>query len=77
VDHQGALNLYDGRIRLMKADGSFTDFDIEDYTDHIGEHVEDYPMASILMPAPGTKGSPWTWTTPRGFIVPTPWHAST
>ena len=40
VDGQGALNLYDGRLRMMKADGSYTDFDAEKYIDYIGEHVE-------------------------------------
>ncbi|MFP4256512.1 MAG: Ni/Fe hydrogenase subunit alpha [Desulfobacterales bacterium] len=39
VDDHGALNLYDGKIRLMKPDGSYTDFDSGDYTDYIGEHV--------------------------------------
>jgi F420-non-reducing hydrogenase large subunit len=39
VDSAGALNLYDGKIRLMKADGSYTDFDVQDYTDYLGEHV--------------------------------------
>lgn len=42
VDAGGGLNLYDGKIRIMKADGSFTDFDVQDYTDYIGEHVEPY-----------------------------------
>jgi F420-non-reducing hydrogenase large subunit len=40
VDAQGALNLYDGKLRIMKADGSYTDFDAQDYADYIGEHVE-------------------------------------
>jgi F420-non-reducing hydrogenase large subunit len=40
VDPQGALNLYDGKIRIMKADGSHTDFAPETYTDYISEHVE-------------------------------------
>lgn len=40
VDAQGALNLYDGRLRIMKADGTFTDFGAQDYADYIGEHVE-------------------------------------
>jgi len=42
VDDQGALNLYNGRLRIMKADGSHTDFDAADYSDYIGEHVESY-----------------------------------
>lgn len=40
VDDQGALNLYDGRLRIMKPDGTHTDFDAPDYADYIGEHVE-------------------------------------
>ncbi|MFO8145591.1 MAG: hypothetical protein R6T89_07690, partial [Candidatus Syntrophosphaera sp.] len=39
VDSGGALNLYDGNLRLMKADGSYTDFAPADYTDYIGEYV--------------------------------------
>jgi F420-non-reducing hydrogenase large subunit len=40
VDPQGALNLYDGQLRLMKPDGSYTDFAARDYANHISEHVE-------------------------------------
>lgn len=36
----GALNLYDGDLRLMYQDGTFEDFKPEDYLDHIHEHVE-------------------------------------
>ncbi len=39
VDKDGALNLYDGMLRLMKPDGTYTDFDVQDYTDYLGEHV--------------------------------------
>lgn len=39
VDDVGALNLYDGKIRLMKPDGSITDFAPGDYTDYLGEQV--------------------------------------
>ncbi len=42
VDSKGALNLYDGKLRIMKPDGSYTDFAAADYADYIGEHVEDY-----------------------------------
>lgn len=41
VDENGGHNLYDGAIRIMKADGTYTDFDVQNYTDYIGEHVED------------------------------------
>jgi len=40
VDDAGALNLYDGQLRIMKPDGSYTDFAAADYADYIAEHVE-------------------------------------
>lgn len=42
VDDQGALNLYDGKLRIMKPDGSHTEFAAADYGDYISEHVEPY-----------------------------------
>lgn len=39
VDDNGALNLYDGRLRLMKSDGSFVDFPADRYEDYISEKV--------------------------------------
>ncbi|MBU2009297.1 MAG: Ni/Fe hydrogenase subunit alpha [Chloroflexi bacterium] len=36
----GALNLYDGNLRMMTADGKYEDFPGERYMDHIAEHVE-------------------------------------
>ena len=36
----GALNLYDGNLRMMTADGKYEDFPGERYTDYIAEHVE-------------------------------------
>ena len=40
VKESGALNLYDGRLRLMAPDGTFEDFPYDRYTDHIAEHIE-------------------------------------
>jgi F420-non-reducing hydrogenase large subunit len=40
VDKNGALDLYDGKLRLMKADGTTSEFAINDYDKHIKEHVE-------------------------------------
>ncbi len=39
VTEDGTLNLYDGKLRLMKTDGSFVDFTYEEYTDYIEEQV--------------------------------------
>ncbi len=43
----GNLNHYDGKLRLMKPDGSFTDFDVQDYQNYIGEHMEDWSYSSF------------------------------
>lgn len=40
VTEDGTHDIYDGKLRLMKPDGSYDDFSYEQYTDHIGEHIE-------------------------------------
>lgn len=40
VTDDGALDFYDGKLRLMKPDGSYDDFAYPEYLDYIGEHVE-------------------------------------
>jgi F420-non-reducing hydrogenase large subunit len=42
VTGNGALNLYDGRLRLMKPDGTYEEFPYERYTEFIAEHVESW-----------------------------------
>lgn len=42
VSEDGALNVYDGKLRLMKPDGSFTDFAYDQYTDFISERIEEW-----------------------------------
>lgn len=42
VDDEGRLALHDGKLRLMKSDGSFTDFSTQDYADYLGEAVVPY-----------------------------------
>jgi F420-non-reducing hydrogenase large subunit len=39
VDNDGALNLYDGKLRLMKADGTYFDFVAASYADYLSEAV--------------------------------------
>ena len=48
VKDDGALNLYDGKLRLMKPDGSFEDFPYDRYTDYIAEHIE--PWSYLKFP---------------------------
>ena len=40
VTDDGTMDMYDGKARLMKPDGSYEEFEYSDYTDHIGEHIE-------------------------------------
>lgn len=40
VNDDGALDFYDGKLRLMKPDGSYDDFAYDQYLDYIGEWVE-------------------------------------
>ncbi|UCC96738.1 MAG: Ni/Fe hydrogenase subunit alpha [Phycisphaerales bacterium] len=40
VTDDGTLDLYEGKARLMKPDGSYEEFPYDQYTDFIGEHIE-------------------------------------
>ncbi|HEY4662475.1 MAG TPA: Ni/Fe hydrogenase subunit alpha [Candidatus Humimicrobiaceae bacterium] len=40
VTKDGTLDLYDGVLRMMQADGSYEDFTYDKYTEYIGEHIE-------------------------------------
>lgn len=40
VTDDGTLNLYDGKLRLMRPDGSYEEFAYDQYTDYISERVE-------------------------------------
>jgi F420-non-reducing hydrogenase large subunit len=42
VGDGGALDFYDGKLRLMDGDGAFEDFAYDQYTDYLAEHVEDW-----------------------------------
>jgi F420-non-reducing hydrogenase large subunit len=42
VRPDGALDLYDGVLRLMSPDGKYEEFPYEKYTDYIAEHVENW-----------------------------------
>ena len=48
VTDDGTHDIYDGKIRLMKPDGTYDDFPYDQYTDHLGEHLE--PWTYVKMP---------------------------
>jgi len=47
VDDFGALRLYDGKFRLMKADGSITEFPVDEYDQYLSEHVESWTYGKM------------------------------
>lgn len=67
VDPEGALNLYDGKLRLMKPDGSYDDFDSRDYRDYIAEHVEPYSMGKLPYARAWNEGFSLDLENPKGI----------
>jgi F420-non-reducing hydrogenase large subunit len=67
VDKSGALNLFDGDIRIMKPDGTYTDFSPADYTDYIGEHVEPYSYGKMPYAKFWDEGFSLDLDAPRGI----------
>jgi F420-non-reducing hydrogenase large subunit len=55
VTDSGALNLYDGKLRLMAPDGSFEEFPYDRYTEFIAEHIE--PWSYLKFPYAKKWGS--------------------
>ena len=47
VDGSGALRIYDGHFRFMKADGTTTDFPVDQYDQYISEHVESWTYGKL------------------------------
>lgn len=56
VTDDGALDLYDGKLRMMYSDGTYEEFLPADYSDYIGEHVE--PWTYLKFPYAKKRG-PW------------------
>ncbi len=54
VTADGGLDLYDGKLRMMYADGTYEEFLPADYADYIGEHVE--PWTYLKFPYAKKKG---------------------
>ena len=67
VDANGALNCYDGKLRLMKADGSFLDFPYEEYGAHIGEKVLDWSYLKFPFAKAWGEGFSMDLASPKGI----------
>ena len=55
VTDDGSLDLYDGKFRMMDADGKCEDFTYDKYTDYIGEHIE--PWSYLKFPYMKKEGN--------------------
>lgn len=67
VDDEGALNLYDGKLRLMKADGSFADFDVADYADYLGEKIVPWSYGKFPYAKSWNEGFSLDIDSPKGI----------
>ncbi len=63
----GSLNLFDGVLRLMKADGSFHDFTYQEYADRLGEHVEPWSYGKFPYARSWGEGFSMDLDQPRGI----------
>ncbi len=66
VDAGGALNCYDGKLRLMKPDGSFTDGSYDQYTEHNGEKVLDWTYLKCPLAKAWGQGFSMDLANPKG-----------
>jgi F420-non-reducing hydrogenase large subunit len=68
VDREnGAFRLYDGILRLMKPDGSFTDFEGTDYLTYLGEHVEPWGYSKMPYARSWGEGFDMSLHSPKGI----------
>lgn len=63
----GALTLFDGVLRLMKADGSYRDFTYEEYADNLGEHIEPWSYSKFPYARAWGEGFSMDLGAPKGI----------
>jgi F420-non-reducing hydrogenase large subunit len=63
----GSLSLFEGVLRLMKADGSYQDFSYEQYADFLGEHVEDWSYSKMPYARAWNEGFSMDLKEPKGI----------
>ncbi len=68
VDREdNSLRLYDGKLRMMKPDGSHTDFEPADYLAYLGEHVEPWGYSKMPYAKEWNEGFDMTLANPKGI----------
>ena len=66
VDDAGALRLYDGHLRLMKADGTLTEFPVGKYDKYLSEHVESWTYGKLPYAKCWNEGFSMDLDAPKG-----------
>jgi len=66
VDKLGSLRLYDGNLRLMRADGSLTEFPVSEYDQYISEHVESWTYGKLPYAKCWNEGFSMDLDAPKG-----------
>jgi F420-non-reducing hydrogenase large subunit len=67
VDKDGALNLYDGQLRLMKPDASYMEFSPADYTDYLAEKVVPFSYGKFPYAKVWNEGFSLDSNAPKGI----------
>jgi F420-non-reducing hydrogenase large subunit len=67
VTDDGAMNMYDGKLRLMKPDGSFEDFTYDQYADFISEKIEDWSYLKFPYAKSWGEGFSMDSNNPKGI----------
>jgi F420-non-reducing hydrogenase large subunit len=67
VTDDGALNCYDGKLRLMKPDGSYEDFTYDKYLDYIGEKVMPWSYVKFPYAKSWNEGFDMNLDAPKGI----------
>ncbi len=67
VDDSGALRLYDGHLRLMKADGTITEFPVSEYDQYLAEHVEAWTYGKMPYAKCWDEGFSMDLASPKGI----------
>ncbi|UCE74031.1 MAG: Ni/Fe hydrogenase subunit alpha [Methanomassiliicoccales archaeon] len=67
VAEDGSLNCYDGKLQMMKPDGSFEDFTYDQYTDFIGEMVQPWSYLKFPYAKKWGEGFDMNLEAPKGI----------
>ncbi|HBZ54280.1 MAG TPA: Ni/Fe hydrogenase subunit alpha, partial [Syntrophobacteraceae bacterium] len=63
----GSLNIHDGVLRLMKADGAYQDYTYQEYVDVLGEHIEPWSYGKMPYARAWGEGFSMDLEAPKGI----------